>query len=417
MENENTYKNIKKLFQYGAIKVSNFGKITTASHYVQNSLKKCKEGTYLFSGIPLRQEDKELIEAMESAFSYSDPSKLDVFLEDSAYEKKNIELLQRYTRMMLFLSVFRPGNHPPKTGIRYNFTACMTEKILAVDSGKMFKQNEETRTYYKEAVQLLRRLNEEIPEKDKNNRSYWVDSVKAALGVSAKGICMAEAIIHICYNYTMKESIADISKHYEEGNMQSFEQDYSYRLESYWNEFEQDLHKLPYEESNEWKDYKINFPKWDTAERIVAADKGVKRRKRKKSVVRKQQYNSGLYETNLKQERRKWNGRRVWLMIRQILHALLYVAAFCLIDLVMGNVEDIVSKFLDGSISTMNGVLVFVINALIFTVLFGIVSSLISVIAGLPDILECLGAMGNCFRGAFRMIKSPRKISYCRREE
>lgn len=416
LENEDTYKNIKQLFQNGAIKVSNFGNISTASHYVQNSIEKCKKGTYLFSGIPVKHEDQELLQAMEEAFMYSDPSKLDCFFEDTRYEKKNIELLQRYIRMMLFLSVYRPGNHPPKKEIRYGFIDYMREKIFLVDTEKIFSENAQAQIYYKEAVQLLHQLSEAIPQNNKNNRSYWVDSVKEASQIREKSRCMAEAIIHICYNYTMEESIADITKHYEEGNMKSFEKDYIYRLEKYWKEFEMELHQLPYVESNEWQSYEFDFPKWDTAERIIAADKSIYRKKQENNLQNSEDQ-SVLYEYNIKKERKKWSHRRIWLIARQMLNALLYVAVFCLIDWVMGNVEDIISQFLDVSISALDAVLVFLINALIFTVLLGIISSLISVFFKLPDILECIEAIGNCFRDAARIMKSPRTVAYSREDQ
>lgn len=80
IEDENTYQDIISLFRCGALKVSRYGKFRTASQYIQNAIEKCvKENNdaFLFSGLPVKCTDKELLIEIKETLVYADLTRLE----------------------------------------------------------------------------------------------------------------------------------------------------------------------------------------------------------------------------------------------------------------------------------------------------------------------------------------------------
>jgi len=75
IKNKETYPYIMKLFTLGAIKYNKTIDINTSSKYLQLAIDSClkedKKG-FIFSGLPVKKEDKELLRDIKSTLEYSD---------------------------------------------------------------------------------------------------------------------------------------------------------------------------------------------------------------------------------------------------------------------------------------------------------------------------------------------------------
>ena len=99
-------------------------------------------------------------------------------------------------------------------------------------------------------------------------------------------------MVDLCYNYTVEESIYQVSKHYEkEGD--TFQKDLTERLMLYWKEC-----KERGQQSEE-----IELPPWDTAVRVVSEEQKRDRGLQTKECIGKR------YEEDCEKEKRRWNLR------------------------------------------------------------------------------------------------------------
>jgi hypothetical protein len=76
IQNDKAYSTILQLFEYGALKVSLYNNIHTASQYMQQAIAKSldKNDNFTFSSIPVKKEDKALLEKMGNGLKFSDLS-------------------------------------------------------------------------------------------------------------------------------------------------------------------------------------------------------------------------------------------------------------------------------------------------------------------------------------------------------
>lgn len=77
-ENKDNYDSLMQLFKVGAIRVSHYGNIRTASQYTQNALKKAldKKADFIFSGMPIQKRERYLLQEILNAVQFSDPERL-----------------------------------------------------------------------------------------------------------------------------------------------------------------------------------------------------------------------------------------------------------------------------------------------------------------------------------------------------
>ncbi len=217
-----TYPHMLELFRLGVLKVSRFAPpcpdgafadspkrvLRTASHYVQNAVERClndSNASFLFSALPFQSQDKKLLTVLSYSLQYSDPSVLDAYwktfrfpgedgFEGEHQAQKLRDYVKRYVEMIL------PQAHA----------------LLITLRQTMFGANHSI-----------------------NNRSNWYDEL-IQMGPEPP-VLLAEAVVDLCYNYTMEASISGIDRRLDTA---SFWEDFLCRLRLYWKDGKQGIHQF-----------------------------------------------------------------------------------------------------------------------------------------------------------------------------
>lgn len=113
------------------------------------------------------------------------------------------------------------------------------------------------------------------------NRTIWISHINKLKNTEAA--CLAEAIIDLCYNYTVEDSISNVSKRYDAGNITSFQNDFLKRLKDYWVLYQENNHIFHTGDSNTTQIHEIPLPPWDTAVRIISEDQKLEKYEKTKS--------------------------------------------------------------------------------------------------------------------------------------
>lgn len=430
VKDKKTYESIVELFTLGALKVSQFGGTRTASQYMQDSIKKClgTEGDkFLFSGLPVLCTDNKMLETIGKALQYSDVGVLREMAEkeQDKDEKERLEYIERFIRMILLLSVEEPAGHPAKQTRKWSFVE-FYERICSVLSQMTDKkvggtQKEEIKKLLPKSLEILRSTEQNLEEHQRNNRTNWVNQINEAAKKTEKkdAYCLAEAIIDLCYNYTVEDSIYEISRHYlDEGEYGRFEDDFFQRLTGYWKSYRMGIHTFckgdtedirdkrgigNIEEEGEREEYEVSLPYWDTAVRVI---REIRKQGDKGQTVRQQ----GAYEENYIREKKRWRMKLLRQMGVRFGTALIYIVLFCLADLGINLAED--NLFEAAAWLQPQIVPQWIWEVIYSTILFGIVGWAVSEIFHLPDILESLKGIVTGFRDSYRIIKEPGHTAY-----
>ena len=419
LKEQESYKNVIRLFELGAIKISRFGKCRTASQYIQDSILKCKENsnnTFLFSGLPVYSTETELLQSIEDALHYNDVECLRELLQKAKMNYKNAEnaekeelekecerlvFIIRYVKMLLLLSVEKLADNPPKQENKKNFTEFM-DQILSFNYSTMKKQMSAMQDIefvesLKKAIQVLKAARSRLKATKGSsryiqNRSNWLPEIYR--GGECQASYMANAIVDLCYNYTIEDSISNVSKHYDQSVKGAFSQIFIGELYRYWNNYQKGIHTFPTVDSKDSKRYiEVKIP-WNTAVRIVEGVRGkVKEQDEESFDIQgkitedvKEEKSELLYEYNFRKEKKEWNFKIAWIIIKRFLFAIVYIILFCVTQWIMNQLEGLVSDthILDG----------FWYDVLFAIVLFGILGSVVSELTHLPDILESVKSIG-----------------------
>lgn len=455
VKDKETYESIVELFTMGALKVSQFGKTRTASQYMQDSIHKClgTEGDkFLFSGVPVLCTDKELLQIIGDALKYSDVGVLREMAaaETDSGEKERLEYIERFIRMILLLSVEEPAGHPAKQVKKHSFME-FYDKIIEIlphmpESKKGDRTSSQDNTAYDQGIQdtyeiyeeeikkllsktltILKEVKYSLETGQRNNRTNWVNRINEYKNEACQNrtrqdeVCqdnecedrfdtyyLAEAIVDLCYNYTVEDSIYEISKHYlddedssgenDNGRPARFADDFWQRLTEYWKSYRMGIHMFCKGDKNEREEYKISLPCWNSAVRVIKS-------------IKKQDKKSGyLYEENYKKERKQWQALLTYQMAARFGTALVYIILFCLADLGISLAEDSLFE----AVSWLQPEIIpqAVWNVIYSTILFGIVGSAVAEIFHLPDILESLKGIVMGVRDSYKIIKTPRNIAH-----
>ena len=78
LDSENYYNSLLKLFESGAIQISQYGDIRTISQYLLTSFDQNKE--FIYSGWPLKFSQRRLIALIKRSLMYSDLSEINGYL-------------------------------------------------------------------------------------------------------------------------------------------------------------------------------------------------------------------------------------------------------------------------------------------------------------------------------------------------
>lgn len=420
IENEQQYEYMIELFKKGYLRFSSYSYkikdgdnekeiiISSASQYIQNAIQKAlkeeTEETYIFSGLPITNQEKELLELMNQAIQYSNPAILERY---TGYkdDKERLDYLQRYIKTILQLSVERLANNPVKTTAKLSLIGFI-EKILKIPLAQYFLSMPEMQNLLKDAFLCLDDIKSSLIRP--NERSNWHKELKK---LSTPASYMAEALVNIAYNYTVEDSIANVSKHYNDSNEEDFYRDFEYRFLKYWNEYLNKLHvlhapdKSAHELYNDWK----GMPHWATATRLVADEHIIHKLLSQTNVD-----NDKIYEHDYKIEKRRWGLRTIALLLAQFLFAILIAFVIHYFNEISGIIENFVGDWLSHFGFAGDKLTIFVSNFLIYTVAFGTLWSFLQMILKLPDIAENLKKLCLSVIDFVVIVSMPRKTVYKR---
>ena len=407
VKDKHTYPYILELFRVGALKVSHYGKIRTPSQYLQNAIEKCKqndESVFLFSALPIKSSDKELREKIHSALRYSDPAILTEMVEEKQRQLDNslseqrqslqaeiakLDFLDRYVRMILLLSTEKLSGNKP-IGVKTNpFSWYMNKAIQHCSHSKD--------TIIVEAVGLLDEIRREIsdePDSDSliNNRSDWL--TKLYKRENCEAVLMGKAIIDLCYNYTVEESICGVSRHFDGKNQKKLLEDFDKRLKKYWADFKNGLHILDECDNSSLLEQTVKLPHWATAVRLYSAH------------TVQPSADGSIYEKNYKREKALWKLKIVRKLFKTLGLSCIYIVVLVAIDLIMGVFQDIL--FNSDGMSLLQALMVSGLSSL----MFGVIGSIIALAPWLPDFLDVFRSIFNCFVDAIITKLAPHGKAY-----
>lgn len=266
-----TYPHMLELFRLGVLKVSRFAPpcpdgafadspkrvLRTASHYVQNAVERClndSNASFLFSALPFQSQDKKLLTVLSYSLQYSDPSVLDAYwktfrfpgedgFEGEHQAQKLRDYVKRYVEMILQLSKEPLAANPEKIEGKTSFSDIL-ELILpfcANPPGDDGDDGDEVTKLLPQAHALLITLRQTMfgANHSINNRSNWYDEL-IQMGPEPP-VLLAEAVVDLCYNYTMEASISGIDRRLDTA---SFWEDFLCRLRLYWKDGKQGIHQF-----------------------------------------------------------------------------------------------------------------------------------------------------------------------------
>lgn len=391
--------------------------LRTASHYIQNAVEKClndDNDSFLFSALPFRSQDKKILSALSYALQYSDPSVLDTcpeafrFPEEDGPDgerkaRERQDYVKRYVEMILQLSREPLASNPEKTGASVSF-AEMMDRILRVCGGLSSEPEDETAQLLPQALERLKELRQTAfgPEKPVNNRSNWYKELKEYGKEPA--VLLAEAVVDLCYNYTMEASITGAARHYRDDDDASFREDFLCRLRLYWEDGRRGIHQF---QRGDRRELSVPVPKkmppWGTAVRLL------------RSVPEGRKEQTGgpgetLYESVSGWGKRGWYGRIVCSLLKQFFTTVAYFFIFLCSSVVLDQLETKDPLSWITALLRMGEPYRTALNIL----LFGILGSTVSLLFGLPDILNNTKAFITTLWDGARLLLVPRHVAYSR---
>lgn len=418
IQEEENFNHILGLFEKGIIRISRYfsgeTEIRTPAQYMLQSLEKNisaieKVDSFITSALPIKHNDTELLQILRDAIKYSDPDSIRVkcqgisFGENTDNKNEIIEYLCTYVSFILSISKMQLAGNPPKSQKAFVFEEFMRE-LQSFDVDKWFADKPNIGRIYRgiltktdcenneNEMTILERAGEFAAKKGINNRSNWhnyfsgddkCNNASNHFGniLTEEEMLFAEMLVDLCYNYTVEESIENISLHYTSfEDKESLHADIKERILQYWREIEDGIYSPHTEATAKYIPYprEAGQTEWDTPSRVI--------------VNKASEGNARIYEENYHKEQKEWSRKLRFTILRNIGIAIFYIIIFCISDILTGYVQDFISVLLNEQISS-NLFFDIAINVGMFTILFAIVNSLLSKSIHLPDILESVEAI------------------------
>lgn len=407
VKDKKTYPHILELFRLGALRVSHYNQMRTPSQYLQKAIEKCRaddEGVFVFSALPLMSSQKELLDKILAALRYSDPAILTEMIEekqrrldetpliqsdDLRKEIDELDFLERYVRMVLFLSTERlSGNKPVE--IKTKSLLWYMEKAL-----EHYSRN--VNEIIAQAAEILGTIRDEFLAQSDchgivNNRSNWV--MKLYGRENSDAVCMGEAIVDLCYNYAIEESVSGVSRHFDGEDCEKLMLDFDKRLKKYWEDFKRGGHKFHTGDHKHPLDYSVKLPHWVTAERLYAAH------------TKRPGGDGSIYESNFKSEKRSWERKILKKFLKTLALSFIYIIVLVAIDVTMNDFQDILFS------SDDNNLLYSILLSGLSSLTFGIIGSIIALAPWLPDFLDVFRNIFHCVEDALITKFGPKNKAY-----
>lgn len=300
LRNQEYQEGLFRLFESGAIRISQFGETRTVAQYLLNSIEDDKK--FIYSALPLQYSQKRLTALMRRSLTYSDLSEIRHYIKLAEIEsevarsqlealfvelidgkeyrttllvsdmKLVLENLCSLLEMVLHISTLPDIYISPRNPKEYENLKLWNVLNAVLNLGEVSEL-----PLYADAAELLRGL--EAYRAHNQNRSVYIRQIHSAAG-KVQDACwqFAQAIVDLCYNYACENSICNISKHYnvqelldKQDAKPTFCVDFIARMQQYWREGKDGEIRFPLKESNVFVPFeKINdIPKIREAVRLV----------------------------------------------------------------------------------------------------------------------------------------------------
>lgn len=220
-----------------------------------------------------------------------------------------------------------------------------------------------------------------------NNRSNWYDEL-IQMGPEPP-VLLAEAVVDLCYNYTMEASISGIDRRLDTA---SFWEDFLCRLRLYWKDGKQGIHQFQKGDLCTLTAHEAQkLPPWGAGLRLL------------KATAPKGGAAAVLGEATAHPKgQRGWYFRIGCSLLKQLWTATVYSALFLGTSYILDLTEGWLSE--QGAQVQLSGLFLSLLNI----VLFGLLGSLVSVMFGLPDILENMKAFATAACDGVQLLFFPR---------
>lgn len=305
-------------------------------------------------------DDAVMLRQLLKALRYSDPEclrELSGYNNEENYSEEKIEYLIRYVKTLLALSVNAFSLNPPKKVKQKKLTEYLHEIAYPLTD--------------QDTVEILKRVEEDLSLQNRQEyRSAWhIYLHENEKGEKAE---YAEAVLDLCYNLTMEDSIYGISKHYDPNDIESCREWFKSKLKDYWEKEIAPSHVFPAKDSTTWELYQGKLPDWRCAIRILQMKNVQKTLELKPALENEKLQTGSRYEVGMEKELKEWDKSIHKGIKRNIIDALIGVVIFVGIELGMNYLQDIVSVEEELSLAATIG------WAVLQVIAFGILSSWIS---------------------------------------
>ncbi len=405
-----SYDRMLKLFSNGSIKVSRYiaredpqkPEIRTAAQYVLNAVNKAlataQNGIdqFIFSGLPIPKNNVMVLRALRDALQYSDLARLQELIEvagdpEKAAEqealgiqgmkKDKLEYIYRYAELILELSRMTLSHVEARPGddAQVRLFADYLKMVLEWDPVNRLPVDPVLAEQLPGALALLRAIAAENhwlepgPQRE-NRRSPWLSSLEKRDRSRHPEIPVAQAVINLCYNYTVEESILDVQKSFADNIAAHFCPDFFNRLAVYWKEYLAGHHNPPSTKDAMFHIQEQQLPDWSLAVRI------------RDDAAKLKHIKSRPGET----ERSLWlrlRSRAVW---KKILITMLYVPMFLVMDWGMELLKTLATEPGALELPGLAELGPMFLWALVTTLGFGLLSDLLGRVIEIPDISDTM---------------------------
>lgn len=369
------------LFENGALCLSGYRDpktkemVCSALQYIQNALD--RKTDFIFSGKSIDNENLLMEEKVRNALKNYD---LDVLksVEDDVGELKN------YIKLMFRISIQDHAINRVKD--KSLLLSSLIENVCDI------KMDNSIANLFYSATKWIQEIKAVSYDKDLESRSVWFNIMEQK-NKDAEIKSMAEAIINLCYNYVVEDSISNVSKRYNDKDDDAFQKDFECRLLQFWEEYKAGKHYLvngtvPLKDTiihklnwgvakREWEMIKMDFPVGPTT----------------------------LY-SNRCGEKILWELKVLRGNCKKIFYALCYMVIFGILSKIgegrINSAKQMVASFLLFNIRPIGDFLLIIIA--------GILSSILLKVFKVPDVLESMQSIiqiisDGCAKVRFSFIK------------
>jgi len=423
LSNDDYFDSFVKLFENGAIKISQFDDIRTVTQYIIRSFDFSKE--FIFSGWPLKSSQKRLLALIKRSLIYSDLSEIEDYLSDRSkltdlfveriksgrtdedgnpvWEIQETKISQEdmeeilinikaMIKLSLRLSPLTQIYIKPKAPHEYK-----NHQFYSILSHVLDFSCPGGNTLWNESVMIIRYL-KAYADKCNSRSPYLTELLFSAQKDSSSNSTIkyqyAEAIIDQVYNYASEYSILNISKHYDDS---SFEYDFFSRLEQDWGVGNPDKRFL-LTESNKFDNYNSKKAIKNIQELVKLVEYNKKRADADMSDTK-----IYCYEHEFEKQKKKHRTHLLGIIGKECLVAVISILAVCSLEILLELGQNYLE---DNQFIVLNKWVKIVVDTLVFLCIAECVSTFLSKIFGsyFMSLSEALGKFFSLIKMAFHVV-------------